>query len=149
MLFDDSTTKRFWAKVHKTDSCWLWTGSLSRGYATFSHGGRRYSVHRFAYELLVGPIPKGLVIDHLCRVRHCVNIDHLEVVTQRVNILRGVGAPANHARQTHCPKGHDKTVYGSNHGCRACNKVYIREWKRRWRQAKKEKECLLIDLNNR
>lgn len=64
------------------------------------------SVHRLAWEEVRGPIPAGLVIDHLCRNRACYRIDHLEVVTQRENILRGEGATAVHARKTQCPQGH-------------------------------------------
>lgn len=88
---------RFWAKVDKTETCWLWTAAIRRrsGYGVFSHQARTMLAHRFAYELLVGPIPDGLVIDHLCRVRHCVNPDHLEPVTQRENLRRGMRWPSS------------------------------------------------------
>lgn len=68
--------------------------------------------HRLVYELLVGPIPDGLQLDHLCRNRGCVRPDHLEPVTRRTNILRGTGPSAIHARKTQCPHGHpyDRTV---------------------------------------
>ena len=71
---------RFWTKVNKSSgSCWLWVGGISRyGYGEFWHNGGNYRAHRFSYELLVGPIPEGLQIDHLCRVRNCVNPARLE-----------------------------------------------------------------------
>ena len=99
--------ERFYAKVEKTAGCWLWTAYRNTdGYGVLGVAGRLVRAHRFAYELLVGSIPRGLQIDHLCRVRHCVNPAHLEVVTQRENTLRGEGACARNAAKTHCPKGH-------------------------------------------
>jgi HNH endonuclease len=83
--------ERFWAKVDKTESCWLWTGALAKGYGQF--GGtrkQRIQAHRWAYQELVGSIPEGLELDHLCRVRRCVNPAHLEPVTHSVNIMRSV-----------------------------------------------------------
>jgi hypothetical protein len=99
---------RFWSKVDKTDSCWLWTGALhDLGYARFSVGGLRVYVHRYSYELANGQIPEGLTIDHLCRVRHCVNPDHLEAVTHRENLRRSPIQPTTvNARKTRCPYGH-------------------------------------------
>jgi hypothetical protein len=78
--------------------------------------------------LLVGPIPEGLTIDHLCRVRHCVNPAHLEAVSERVNILRGNGAGARNARKTHCVKGHAFTpdnLYRDYQGYRRCRRCHI------------------------
>jgi hypothetical protein len=100
--------ERFWPKVQKTETCWLWIASTFKdGYGQFHpNAGSPAAAHRFAYELLVGPIPKGTNLDHLCRVRHCVNPDHLEPVTNRENILRGESPPARQARQTHCQHGH-------------------------------------------
>lgn len=86
-----TASQRFWVKVNKTDTCWLWTGYIkSNGYATFYPGGGRHvdNVHRFALEVTHGPIADGLEVDHLCRVRHCVNPSHLEVVTRRENLDR-------------------------------------------------------------
>lgn len=83
--------ERFWTYVDKAGpgNCWLWTGRLERnGYARFRHDGQRSGAHRYAYELEVGPIPDGLTIDHLCRVRHCVNPMHLEPVSGRENTRR-------------------------------------------------------------
>ena len=73
----------------KTD-CWLWTAStVTGGYGRFRYLGKLMLAHRAAYEMLIGPIPAGLVIDHLCRTRRCVNPSHMEPVTQAVNISRG------------------------------------------------------------
>lgn len=116
----------FWTKVDAEDgaACWKWKGPLSRlGYAKFwsRYGGRHKSwlAHRLAYEWCVGPIPEKMTLDHLCRVRHCVNPAHLEPVTHRENVLRGEGVAAKQARQTHCVRGHE--LSGDN----------VRYWKRK------------------
>lgn len=106
--------RKFWETVDKTEGCWLWLGAASvGGYGQFYAGrlwpsgsqGKVYA-HRYAYELLVGPIPEGLDIDHLCRVRNCVNPDHMEPVTHRENMLRGDTVVARNAMKTTCTKGH-------------------------------------------
>lgn len=83
---------RFWARVERSDSCWLWTGSTTKaGYGMFGAGRRGMGnlyAHRYSYEWAKGPIPAGLHIDHLCRVRNCVNPAHLEAVTQGENNRR-------------------------------------------------------------
>lgn len=128
-----SDKDRFWPKVDKTASCWLWQGALYRsGYGAFRYNGQMRVAHRFAYELLRGEIPDGLTLDHLCRVRACVRPDHLEPVTNRENVLRGVGPTATNAAKTHCDNGHELTPestyvspptkahpHGSRH-CRTC-----------------------------
>lgn len=134
----DVAIERFFWRVDKTDpnGCWLWTGSREpKGYGRFWLNGQQFKAHRAAYELLVGPIPEGLVLDHLCRVRVCVNPAHLEPVTNRENILRGEGRTAVQARRTHCPKGHPydeaNTIVRQRHGrptrqCRACARDRVR-----------------------
>lgn len=84
------TAERFWRFVRKTDSCWLWTGCTSRAYGMFqiSRSIPRVYSHRFAYELLVGPIPEGLELDHLCNNPLCVNPAHLQPVTHAENCRR-------------------------------------------------------------
>lgn len=133
---------RFWAKVDWWgNGCWLWTGCTGGGYGRFVFEGKVRQAHRVAYEAFIGPIPEGLQIDHLCRNRACVRVSHLEAVTQRENVLRGVGASAQHARQTHCIHGHEFTpentfvqAEGQQKGrrrCRTCVLESNRRSKRR------------------
>ncbi len=109
--------------------CVLWAGATDpKGYGKISMNGRSQLVHRVMYEMFAGPIPDGLQLDHLCRVRHCANVDHLELVTPRVNTLRGIGVSAVNAVRTHCPEGHaydEANTYRSPCGdryCRACHR---------------------------
>lgn len=105
-----STAERLWSKVKKTEGCWTWTASIgSGGYGQMRLGTKTVRAHRLAYELVVGPIPEGLVIDHLCRNRACVRPDHLEPVTARENTLRGETLAAANVLKTHCAKGHEYT----------------------------------------
>lgn len=115
--------QRFQARIDKRpDGCWHWTGSLgSDGYGRLSVDGKNLLAHRLSYEFSVGPIPDGLVIDHLCRNRACVNPGHLEPVTHQTNILRGAGEAAIHASKTHCVNGHDLAdAYRTPKGHRRC-----------------------------
>lgn len=136
---------RFWAKVAKggPDECWEWMASENgKGYGLFWDGQRMVYAHRFVYELEVGPIPEGFVLDHVrdrgCTRRNCVNPAHLEVVTNRENILRGSGASAQHARKTHCRKGHalvGENVYRApgqpnKRRCRRCDRERYEAGKR-------------------
>lgn len=125
--------ERLWEKVDKTDTCWLWTGFCIGGYGVIGEWDKSFMAHRLAYELLIGPIPDGLVIDHLCRVRNCVNPDHLEPVTLAENIRRGEVGRHN-ATKTVCPQGHEYTEvntywYRGTRSCRTCG----REKQRRFR----------------
>lgn len=132
---------RFFAKVDKTGDCWLWTGCLTHGgYGQLTSENRKWSAHRFAYSLLVGPIPEGLDLDHLCRVRNCVNPAHLEPVTRAENLHRGFGTGFQvNASKTHCAQGHPydeaNTIY-SKRGriCRTCRNRWRRERRARKRQ---------------
>lgn len=112
------------------DDCWIWEGALTTdGYGHLLWRGKIRLVHRVVYELLVGPIPESLTLDHLCRVRSCANPAHVEPVTHRVNILRGEGIAALHARQTHCIHGHEFTpentarTKGGQRQCRECHRI--------------------------
>lgn len=88
--------------------CWLWTAAVTTGgYATMVIHGRRITVHRWLYEHYNGPVPTGLELDHKCRVRCCVNPDHLEPVTHTVNVRRGTSPWALNASKTHCVRGHE------------------------------------------
>jgi hypothetical protein len=103
--------ERILSKIRYTPDCWEWTGMLcEHGYGVFHLGAARVRAHRWVYELLAGPIPAGLVMDHLCRNRKCVRPSHLEPVTDRENILRGVGPSAVNAAKVRCPKGHEYTA---------------------------------------
>lgn len=86
---DSRLLDRFWAKVFEREGCWLWCGTVLNGYGQFSFEGKTVKAHRHSYEALVGPIPIGLALDHLCRNRGCVNPKHLEPVTWQTNIHRG------------------------------------------------------------
>lgn len=116
---------RFSEKVRTGPGCWEWTASKTEnGYGHFRLDGRLVLAHRLAYEWLVGPIPVGLTLDHLCRVRHCVRPDHLEPVTNRENILRGESFSGRAcAGKTHCPAGHpydEANTYLDPRGWRNC-----------------------------
>ena len=125
---------RFWAGVVKTDDCWYWTRCTnSGGYGTTFVGGRPAYVHRVAYEDLVGPIPEGLTIDHLCRVRNCVNPAHLEPVTALENMRRGWSFANSNALKTHCPQGHrysakNTGTWDGRRYCKTCKRVRAREF---------------------
>jgi hypothetical protein len=105
----EEVLSRFMAKVEEADGHWLWrAATAANGYGRFAVSKKDIrQAHRVAYELLVGPIPEGLEIDHLCRVRHCVRPEHLELVTRRENLLRGEGVSAKAARTGRCRHGHD------------------------------------------
>lgn len=140
---------RFWPKVdkngpvpaHRPDlgPCWLWTASTVKdGYGQFHSGGkesRTVKAHVYAYTLLVGPVPEGLQLDHLCRVRRCVNPQHLEAVTCKVNVMRGSTLAAENAAKTHCIRDHllsGENLYVDKRGSRVCI-TCIREHQRVWR----------------
>lgn len=122
--------------------CLLWLGSKNEnGYGVTTIHSKRVLAHRLSWELENGPIPEGLVIDHLCRVTSCVNPKHLRVVTSRVNVLAGEGACARNARKTTCPRGHE--LAGDNlepgqarYGWRVC-RTCAKATKRRYVERKK------------
>lgn len=116
------------------DACWLWSASrTTAGYGNFRMGGKVVYGHRVAYEAAYGPIPDGLQIDHLCRVRHCVNPLHLEAVTQAENLRRGEN---KYTHTTHCVDGHPLNVDNlradkRRRVCRECANRRNREYRRR------------------
>lgn len=123
---------RFWCKVDGADrdGCWTWTAGVNtHGYGQYwVKRGRLMVAHRMTYLALVGPIPEGLQLDHLCRNRRCVNPAHLELVTSRENTLRGEGVAAACAKKTHCPQGHPYDLentywYRRKRYCRACGRA--------------------------
>jgi len=114
----DATAQRFFAKVNihgpivrpELGQCWLWTAFCDNGYGKFQFRRGTRRAHLWLYKIVVGDVPEGLQLDHLCRNRSCVNPSHLEPVTRSVNVLRGVGpslARAIQLSKTHCPKGHE------------------------------------------
>lgn len=119
---------RFAEKIALTDSgCIEWIAyRYENGYGRIWLDGRNVSAHRWSYEYHVGPIPEGLVIDHLCRNPPCVNPDHLEPVTTQENVIRGIGPTLASERWqavTHCPQGHeytDENTYRDPDGSRSC-----------------------------
>jgi len=137
-----TSLERFLAKVDKQpNGCWHWTATISdAGYGRFRVDGTSLRAHRFAYQLFVGPIPQGLHIDHVCHGldaacaggrtcmhRRCVNPEHLEAVTQRENLLRGLTSPARNAAKTHCVNGHpfnevNTRFSGGGRRCRSCER---------------------------
>lgn len=131
------TVDRFLSKCAPEDEfgCVLWLAYVDgKGYSRFSVDGEVVFGHRFAYEAFVGPIPDGLVIDHLCRNRACVNPAHMEPVLTGENTRRGdMSAMGSHNRaKTHCPQGHpyDEANTGRCRGeryCRTCNRRGVAE----------------------
>lgn len=124
-----NTIDSIMARVQKTESCWLWTGALgSGGYGVVSWQGELVRVHRLVYEQIVGPIPKGLELDHVaargCTSRACVNPAHLEPVTHGENLSRITGE--------RCQRGHsDWRIVASTGGrrCRSCEQENTRRWR--------------------
>jgi hypothetical protein len=131
--------ERIMERVNRTDTCWLWTGALNKyGYGQISVKNHRERVHRAAYEAFVGRSPDGLVIDHLCRVRHCVNPAHMEPVTRAENTRRGV--PHN-SLKSHCPQGHPYDTPNTYTGagrrdCRTCRRGATRRYEAKRRASR-------------
>ena len=142
-LDDRRLPRAFWDRVELTaEGCWRWTGAIDTGgYGMVSWGPYPWGTaraHRVAYLAFVGPIERGLVLDHLCHStavtrgecmgsscehRQCVNPDHLEVVSIRTNNLRGMSWAAQNARATHCVRGHSlegANLYVTPSGRRQC-----------------------------
>lgn len=118
--------------IKNPDGCWVWQGATDgrHRYGSFQFEGRVARAHRVSFEWAKGPIPEGLVLDHLCRTTLCVNPDHLEAVTQYANVLRGDGWGGVNSRKTHCPQGHpydesNTYVQPSTGGrvCRTCDRA--------------------------
>lgn len=160
-----TTAERFWAKVdkrgpipeHRPDlgPCWLWTGMLNpNGYGKVTVNYKSLLAHRYAYELVNGPVPIGLQLDHLCHPtscllnsacphRRCANPEHMEPATAAVNTLRSNGPAARNAKKTHCKRGHpfdDKNTYRDSRGYRACKACHRSANARTAREARRRKK---------
>jgi hypothetical protein len=116
--------------VEEEQGCWNWIGPIADGYGKLNWGGKSYGAHRWAYENLIRPVPEGLVLDHLCRNRACTNPAHLDVVTHKVNLARGMSPAAIVVRTNICKRGHELTednVYRQPNKpgryCRACYRI--------------------------
>lgn len=138
--FDEERHRILTGWVLQENGCWEWIGrSITNGYGQVKMNGCTRRAHRIVYERVKGPIPQGLTLDHLCRNRRCVNPDHLEPVTNRENLRRGMGLPARNARKTHCVRGHEFTpentwYYGVWRVCRTCKRAEHRASRRRRRE---------------
>ena len=130
-------------QVEPTTGCWLWVGTIGTGgYGQCFYRHWIQASHRVVYQLLVGPIPRGMQLDHVkargCSTPACCNPEHLEPVTPRENTLRSNAISAEQARRTHCARGHklggDNTYsWRGDRRCRQCNIERCREWKVRKR----------------
>lgn len=121
---------RFWRYVNAGAGCWNWLAAPdSKGYGRFTIRQVRMAAHRFMYELMIGPIPDGLQLDHLCRNRMCVRPDHLEPVTQQENLHRGDGPAGINHRKAHCLHGHELHSFVASdrrhprRRCRECDRL--------------------------
>lgn len=131
----DKLAKRFLdlAMPEPNSGCWLWMGPVDArdGYGRYA----RKAAYRFAYEAFVGDVPPGLVLDHRCNLRICVNPEHLRPVTNAFNVLRGKGITACNATKTHCGSGHELSGYNliirrqGWRACRACLAAGHRKYK--------------------
>jgi hypothetical protein len=132
---------RFWRHVKVKGACWLWTGPARRGYGAFYQDKHVRTAHRVSYEALVGPVPDGLELDHICRNRACVRPKHLRAVDHRTNLLAGPSTrSAINAAKTACPKGHPYTLpqpgQRQQRVCLECQRQRSRNRARAKRQAK-------------
>lgn len=130
---------RFWSRVNKTNKCWLWTGNKNgKGYGQFSIKHVYYLAHRVSYELIIGKIPGGLDLDHLCRTPLCVRPSHLEPVTRLENSMRGNHPTYVAARNGTCTKGHprERMYFRKSNG----KPVYCKDCAKEKRLANKRKK---------
>lgn len=139
------TVEKLFSRFISIEECWAWTyRPANTGYAQISlkSDGEWVvkSPHRMIYELLVGEIPEGKQLDHLCRNRLCVNPEHLEPVTQKENLLRGSGWAGVNSRKTECPSGHEYTEENTqlnkegHRKCKTCSYARKKTWRNNMRK---------------
>jgi hypothetical protein len=137
MRNDVNTVEKILAKhVDATSGCWEWKARKDKdGYGRTTIQRKTYQAHRVVFAALVGPIPEGMTIDHLCKNKACVNPDHMEVTTVKVNVLRSDNICSLNARKTHCPRGHPlsgENLYlypAGGRGCRQCQRDHAARYK--------------------
>lgn len=123
------------AEIRGPNECWLWRGTISqRGYGRFIFKGKTKTAHRVSFELVKGPIPTGLVIDHMCRNKICINPGHLRAVTPKTNTLSGISVTAVNSRKKKCKRGHPLSGYNlilkkKGRACRECQKLHSYKYK--------------------
>lgn len=146
LMWDMNTRIERWLakKVAIVGTCWQWTGSKTgNGYGQSSVGGKVLMAHRTFYEHFKGTIPEGLDLDHLCKVRCCVNPDHLEPVTRSENLYRSDRVGKYNLLKTHCPRDHEYTPENTRRtskggrACRACERVWAQAARNRKRAGKR------------
>jgi hypothetical protein len=147
----------FWDHVEPSGDCLVWTGAKVDGYGKLNRGGKYHLAHRYHWEHANGPVPDGLELDHTCRNRACVKLEHMEPVTGKVNTLRGEGPTAVNARRTECVNGHEfteentYTAPGSGQRkCRACMVAIRRRRQQRLsgneRRSKPDRDTLAAEI---
>jgi hypothetical protein len=142
--FTPEQSEQFWTSVevpYQPSGCWIWKGSIGpKGYGRFSIRGHNYAAHRVSRQLLVSDVTPDKQLDHLCRNRLCVNPDHVEPATNRVNVLRGYGPTAINSSKTSCNRGHAYTPENTyltpsrpgERACRICKSNTRRAYRRKF-----------------
>jgi len=124
--------ERFMAKVspEPMTGCWLWDSHVSKvGYGRFGIGRVVHEAHRVAYKLFKGEIPSGLCVDHMCKVRSCVNPEHLRLLSREENTRDQINA---NAQKQACKNGHELTIYGSRRVCKTCQAAASKRYRERY-----------------
>ena len=156
LKLNEEVERRFWSKVDKGKGreCWLWLGgrTATSGYGRMNTLDGYEVAHRISYTILKGTIPDGQTLDHLCRNKLCVNPAHLEPVSLKENILRGIAPSAKNAEKIFCKRGHELTTENTRinrradgrffRSCKTCEKIVAAKWRvedpKRWKQYMKD-----------